>query len=41
MLLSHKLTEDYIRGSVAAGLVYFLIWAFARNFEPLATKWFI
>lgn len=40
-LLSYHLTEDYIRGCVGAGIIYFVIWSFCRNFEPLATKWFM
>jgi len=40
-LLSHELGEEYIKGALSAGFVMFFVWAFSRNFEPLASKWFL
>jgi hypothetical protein len=40
-LLSKELGEEYIKGALSAGFVMFFVWAFSRNFEPLAGKWFM
>jgi len=40
-LLSKELGEEYIKGALSAGFVIFFVWAFSRNFEPLASKWFL
>lgn len=40
-LLSKELGEEYIKGALSAGFVMFFVWAFSRNFEPLASKWFM
>lgn len=40
-LLSYQLAEEYVKGALSAGAVMVFLWAFAKNFEALATKWFV
>lgn len=40
-LLSRELGEEYIKGALSAGFVMFFLYAFGKNFEPLASKWFM
>lgn len=40
-LLSYQLAEEYVKGALSAGAVMVFLWAFAKNFEALATKWFM
>jgi len=40
-LLSRQLGEEYIKGALSAASVLCFLWLYSRNFEPLATKWFM
>lgn len=41
LLLSYQLGEEFIKGALSAGVVMFFLFSFAKNFEALATKWFV
>ena len=39
--ISDTTFQTILQGALSAGVVLTFLWAFAKNFEPVATKWFM